>query len=1053
MGFAHLHVHSVWSLLAGVPSVDQLVARAKELGFTSLALTDTNRTSGLILFYQACLRAGLKPILGLELSEELAPLENLVALARNAKGYGDLCELSSLRMLHPKDFRFGKAMERAWPDLIFLTNHPRCLEALIRSPNRPMTFGELINHDQASRERSRTIERLCTAEGIPLVAAHDAYFLEPGEWELHRMLRAIDLNSTLSRLRPDEAASPKAWLYGEARMRELFPSHPEALKNTERIAEGCAVKLELGKWIMPEIGVPAGHSPDSYLAELSRQGLWRNYANTQDYEKASTIQELELKTISKLGYSSYFLMVKEIRDWANNRFKTRYRQPRDATILRGSAANSLTFYNLEVSDLDPIKYDLYFQRFLNEDRASPPDADLDFGWDEREEVLDHVVERFGRDRVAITCTTNHFRSRAAFREVAKVFGFSENQVSEVLTSFETRANRLDDDAIREILGWAKRIKGRPRFFGQHPGGVLITNEPIWRRVGCEWSGGLKNRLITQTDMHNGIDELGLIKFDLLGNGSLSVFRDTLAQLEEQGLPDPGISKPHNLAKCFEDPMVQEIMGKGRTRGIFYIESPAQTRLNKKAQATTFEEITVTSSLVRPAGSAYTQTFVERHRKMKNGLVDWEFLHPSLKPILEETHDICAYQEDVTKICHHVAGLSFKKADRIRKMMNSQHEGMLAEEELLRVSMEFIEGCKVTSGLSDAQALELWTRVSSFTGFSFCKSHSASYAQLSFQCTYLKSRYPAQFLAAVISNNHGFYTRDVYIDEARRWGISILPIDINVSTVKYFGRGNWMRPGLLHVRSLPDAAKHAIVRERERKGPFHHLVDFLSRVDIGKTDVERLILVGAFDGFGLSQPELLFLLQSEYGKVRNDLPSLFGSAREYDSRAWHPGLGEYTLAQRCFNELHHLGYMLSGNLLSILELHPAARDAVPAAEIGKHAGRHVKVFGSTITDRMHWVQNTGRPMKFLTLQDHTECVDVIFWPNVLDKYEDLLQEPGPFEIWGKVTEDWDTYSLEATRVRRVAWSPNLVDFQRASEKLRASQKSWKPYADLPPIRAA
>src|SRR5690606_25862392 len=233
---------------------------------------------------------------------------------------------------------------------------------------------------------------------------------------------------------------------------------------------------------------------------------------------------------------------------------------------------------------------------------------------------------------------------------------------------------------------------RPRFLGQHPGGVLITNGPIRRRVACEWSGGTKNRIITQIDMHNGIDELGLIKFDLLGNGSLSVFRDAMAQIESQGLPDPRISKPDDLDRCFRDPAVRTLIRNGRTRGIFYIESPAQTRLNKKADASTFEEVTITSSLVRPAGTAYTGTFVARHRKMKQGIKDWDFLHPSLAPILAETHDVCAYQEDVTKICHHVAGLSYKKADRIRKMMNSQHEGELSRKEYRDTEAEFLAGC-------------------------------------------------------------------------------------------------------------------------------------------------------------------------------------------------------------------------------------------------------------------------------------------------------------------------------------------------------------------------
>ncbi len=1067
--FSHLITHSEWSLLEAVPKVEQLVQRAKAMGQESLALSDHNRTSGLILFYLACREQGLKPILGLELSEAKNPGERITLLAKNAEGYGDLCELSSLRMMDPKGFRFEKAFARAWPHLFLLSSHPRCLQILCEGPNfkgkklnkeldqelskefinknNVNIYGVLINHDQKSRQRSRHIETLCTTYGLPLLAANDVYFLNSQDWGLHQMLRAIDLNSSLSRLKEGETVSPQAWFCDEGRMHELFPRHAEAIFNSKIISDQCNVTLELNKWIMPRIDVPKTYTPDSYLGELAHQGLWVNYGNSPHYAKAREIQEMELKTIAQLGYSSYFLMVKEIREWAGEHLKSAYRKPRDCTILRGSAANSITFYNLQVSDLDPIECNLYFQRFLNEDRASPPDADLDFGWDERELVLDHVVKRFGREHVAITCTTNHFRHRAAFREVAKVLGFSEEQVSRILESHETKNGQLRDEQIAEVSHWAEQIKGRPRFLGQHPGGVLITNKPIWRHVGCEWSGGEKNRLITQIDMHNGIDELGLIKFDLLGNGSISVFRDTLAQLEQSGIPDPKISKPEQLQKCFDDLNVSDLMARGRTRGIFYIESPAQMRLNKKAQAGSFAEITITSSLVRPAGATYTKTFIERHRKMKLGIQDWEFLHPSLEPILKETHDVCAYQEDVTKICHHVAGLSYKKADQIRKMMNSMHEGALTRADLERVAQEFIQGSQAHAGLNLTQATELWSRVSSFTGFSFCKSHSASYAQLSFQCTYLKAYYPAQFLSAVLSNNHGFYSRDVYIDEARRWGLNILPMHINESQVKYAGKDTWIRPGLLHIRSLNSKSKQIIVTERQKSGPFQDFIDFLSRVSIGKSEVERLILVGAFDYLGLSQPELLFLLQSEYGKIRSDQPSLLTSLSPGDTVKRLPNLGNYSLMQRCLNELYLLGYMLSGNLLSVLELHPAARDAVSAEDLKHHIGKRIKVFGSPITQRMHWVEKSGRSMKFMTLQDYTESIEVIFWPNVLERYEDLLLETGPFEVWGKVTEDWDAITLEAERLRKVTWSPNVVDFGLASEKLKHSYNTWKPYNDI------
>ena len=1054
MHFVSLHTHSVYSFHAGVCTVHDLVMRAKALNMNAIALTDVDRMSGLIRFYGECKEQNIKPILGVELTQPGAsPLgaggERVVLIAKNAEGYADLCEIITLRHVHEKDFAFKKVFSKLWENLVFITAFPRMIELLAATPNRSNLYGELVNNSPLTRERSKLLAQAAKSLGnIPLIVSNDSYFLNKEDWETHKILVAIGKNSTLSRLKPDEYASENARLLSSEEMQALFPNHKDAITNTAKVADMCTADLDLGVWIMPHITVP-GNDPNDYLAKLAYKGLNENYGGKDAFNRAKQIQAMELDVIKKLDYASYFLIVKDIRDWAGSTLQSGFRRPKDCTVLRGSAANSMTFYNIGVSDLDPIKYDLYFQRFLNEDRASPPDADLDFGWDEREQALDHLIEKWGREHVAITCTTNHFRRRAAFREIAKVFGHTEEQITKILKSHKTQTKRIMDTEIQHLLALAEKIKGKPRFLGQHPGGVLITNGPIWRRVACEYSGGLKNRIITQIDMHSGIDELGLIKFDILGNGSLSVLRDTLRQIKDQGSPDPQV---WDLEKCYADPAVQEIMASGRTKGIFYIESPAQTRLNKKVQAQTFEEITITSSLIRPAGAAYTKIFVERHRKMKEGIVDWHYLHPSLEPILKESHDVCAFQEHVTKICHHVAGLTYKRADKIRKLMNSLHEGILTSDEYTTVAKEFIDGCMHKSGLTEKQAVRLWERVSSFTGFSFCKSHSASYAQLSFKCTYLKAYYPAQFLAAVISNNHGFYSREVYLDEARRWGIRILPMNINESRVYYFGKQNGIRPGFMHIRGVSAMGLTRLVEERDRHGPYRNLVDFIGRVAVGRKDIEQLILTGAFDEFGLTQPESLFLLHDIYKKVRPDEPGLFGTSLLLTDNFLHPGLSDYTLAKRCFNELRLLGFMLSGNILDILDLHPAAKGAIPMNQVHAFKGKKIKVFGWMITNRIH-VTSTEKHMMFVTLEDATECVDVILWPDIYNKYCDVLAEPGPFEIWGKVSEDFGTYTVEAQRIAAVEWLPGQVDFERASKRLEKSFTKDYSYDDIPKTNAA
>jgi DNA polymerase III alpha subunit len=435
--FIPLHLHSEYSFHAGVPTVPELIRRAKAYGLEALALTDTDRVSGLLLFYQQCLEQGIKPILGVELSfpnpsPTPGPKRKLVMLARNRDGYADLCEITTSRQLDPTNFTIKNVFNKPFPNLYLITYYIDLLTELADTPNRENLFGELVNNSASSRRRSREVERICRELHLPLVASNDSFFLDKDGWYTHRVLAAIGANTTLSRQEAEDIAPPGAWFRSPEDMTRLFPNHGQALANTKMIADSCQADLDLGTWIMPEIRVPAGHSPETWLAHAAWNGLEGRYAGKPGYGRAREIQEKELAVINKLGYASYFLMVKQIRDWANEQYRGKFRRPTDCTLMRGSAANSITFFNIGASDLDPIKYDLYFERFLNEERSHPPDADLDFGWDERDAVFDYFNDTWGRDRVAVMCTTNRMRRRAAFRETAKVFGYSEEQISRLL---------------------------------------------------------------------------------------------------------------------------------------------------------------------------------------------------------------------------------------------------------------------------------------------------------------------------------------------------------------------------------------------------------------------------------------------------------------------------------------------------------------------------------------------------------------------------------------------------------------------------------------------
>ena len=1021
MAFAPLHVHSSHSLLRGVASIPELVAAAKARGYRALALTDINTLAGSISFLEECRRQGIRPILGLELRDLRDPEQRLVLLARDGEGYGDLCELASFHNLQRRGPDLEDLFAREFPHLFALCPHPFLLQRLAHTPLRQSLFGALCLQDAATAERSRLVEQVAAAEGLPVAVAHECWFLDPSDEPFHRLLRAIDANTDLSRLPPNERVPTTAWLPPPDKIRQIYARHPRAMEMAERLSEFCRDDLAASPWILPEVQAPPGHTNDSWLAHLAREGLVRHYGGTPQWAKANLLQEKELEVISRTGYAGYFLMVREIRRRAGERFQGGFRGGQECSILRGSAANCLTLYNIGSSDLDPVRYDLYFERFLNESRTSPPDADIDFGWDERPQVLQWFFDTYGEDRVCMLAATHHFRRRAAFRETAKVLGLSDRQVGEAMERLRRAPLRdgvhwLDriqeiDPQLAEVAWLSERVRGRPHFLGQHPGGVLVTNDPIWRHVSCQRSGGSTDRLISQIDMHGGIEFLGLVKFDILGNGSLSVLRDALEMLREQGGEDPGM---WDLERIQDDPEVRRMMAEGDTRGVFYIESPAQIRLNKRAGATTFEEIGITSSLVRPAGTAYAEQFVQRHRQAREGRLEWSWLHESLSGILHDSHDVCVFQEDITRICVEVAGMSFAEADRVRKMMNSQHEGKPADYD--KTALRFVSGCMEKQGMKRPQAEELWKRVASFQGFSFCKSHSLSYAQLSFRCAWLKRHHPARFWAAVVANDHGYYPTAAYIDEIRRAGIRLLPWDVNASRWKHWGGDDWIRVGFQHVRGLRRATVDALETARSMR-PLESLPDLVERIPRAtRSELEALVRVGACDAFGPSRTRSLAWLAELLRTPRRVRANDLFEVGDLPEHLRHLPLE--TSAERVLEELRMTGYAITADPLQALAKIGARKGAIGAARLPEFAGKSVEIVGVPVASRVHRVRRSGEPMLFLSLSDESGIADAILWPETYRRYHATATGGGVLAVRGVVTENDDTFALEAEHVEEV-----------------------------------
>ncbi|MEN9355398.1 MAG: polymerase alpha subunit, partial [Fibrobacterota bacterium] len=839
---------------------------------------------------------------------------------------------------------------------------------------------------------------------------------------------------------------PGAWLKPESRLRETFARAPEAMDNSCQIADLCHDDYEASSWRLPSAEVPEGETPESHLATLAWEGFAGHYDGSPDLAQAKEIQSKELRVIGQTGYSGYFLTVREIHRHACRLLTRGYRRATDCMVLRGSAANCMTLYNLGVSQLDPVQHGLYFERFLNPDRKSPPDADMDFGWDERGAIIDWISRHYGADHVAMLGTTHRFRSKGALRESCRALGLALEDIQALkrrLRKGAPDARASVEEAMRtwpalgQAMELAQSLTGRPHFIGQHCGGVFITDDPVWRHVSCQHSAEGRGRVVSQIDMHSGTDFLGLVKFDILGNGSLSVVRDVLEQLEAQGHPDPELG---DMERIQSDPKVQAMMREGGSRGVFYIESPAQTRLNRKSGAQTLEEIGITSSLVRPAGTAYAKTFVERHRKASQGVFDWEWLHPSLAPILSQSHDVCAFQEDITRICVEIAGLSFAQADKVRKMMNSQHEGIPDGWEQLKT--DFVQGCQDTKGFLEDQALELWERVASFQGFSFCKSHSLSYAQLSFRSAWLKAHYPAQFWAAILQNRHGYYSPSVYLREARIDGLSLTSGGVEELHPGWWGDGTRLVPGLSLVKGLSPQGMEALLEDHRRHGPWSSLREGFRRLPrLDLKDLERFARAGHLDAFTLARSSVRPLWQEWKDTPHGSLPDLFGRT------APHQAPVPDSLAQKCRDEWETLGFFLSADPLELLSHHPASRDTVPLGKLGKHEGTRVRVLGFPAASREHPVAS-GKSMLFLSLQDASGMGDVVVWPDRLAHFHDRHQD-GLIEVEGIVTQDMGTWSLEAKRIRIHAWSVEHLEFALARHrKAKAADAKTATTARIP-----
>ena len=998
--FVHLHVHSDYSPMRGVSSLEELCTLAQRHGSPAMALTDTNGLYGAIRFIEQARQHGLQPILGAELTSDN---HRAVLLAKTPEGYANLCRLLSER--HGNlSLDVLPTVSRYRNGLIILTDDKAALTAWAKDSRQDLyvelTPGPAM-HDALLMSR-----RL----DLPPVATNRVYFSYANDFSTHQLLRAIALNTTLSRLPEEACCTPRQWLMPPALMTAQFPHVPEAIENTVRIAEACHSDWRFGETIFPAFRRLTDEDAFQTLKAKTYAGAQKRYvALTQ---AICDRIEKELAIIRHKRFAHYFLVVEDI-----------VLQSQRTTCGRGSVAASIVSYCLNITHVDPIKHNLFFERFLNPGRKDPPDIDIDFAWDERDGVLTWIFEQYGDRQAAMVANQNGLGFRGAFREVAKVYGMPAEEIGKTSSQIVRHKDLLDCSAsptneqwLRrlsqvlklktpwpEILAQALKAQNHFRHLSMHCGGVVIVPDEIRRYVPVEFTA--KRLPVIQWEKDQ-TEEAGLVKIDILGNRSLAVIRDALAAIAEHTgrMIDYGAWDP------LHDTATQDAIRRGDTIGCFYIESPATRLLLRKlwthmaphrcAVADVFEYLVMVSSLVRPATNLFVDEFIRRAHEGSCA-----FWHDKLTGVLDETHGIMTYQEDVSKVAMALADFSVEDADQLRKVISKKHK----QRQLQDYYQQFCRGAEENHAPPETID-KIWKMIMSFAGYSFCKPHSASYAQVSFKAAYLRAHYPAEFMAAVISNQGGFYSTVAYLSEARRMGLAILLPGVNESHWAYHGEGERLRMGLMQVKTIPKELGERIVNERRHGGPYRSFQDFLRRVQPEPAQARALIRAGCCDSImgELTRPALMWRLYAGSDATAAPLPIP----------------ADYSAAQRRAHEIESFGFLASCHPLTLYRGLIEQIRPVPASQMHRFVGQRITMVGVLITEKSAQTKH-GQAMEFITLEDVTALYDATLFPEVYRRCCHLLSPNRPYVVHGLVEDSFgvatltvhDLRLLESTRDRK------------------------------------
>ncbi|MFA7201544.1 MAG: DNA polymerase III subunit alpha [Candidatus Paceibacterota bacterium] len=1048
--FVHLHTHSHYSLLDGLAKIEDLVARVKELGMDTIALTDHGNLYGAIEFYQKAKKAGIKPILGVE--AYIAPRSrhdranggtekyyHITLLAKNNVGWKNILQLVTLANLEGFYYkpRIDKELLTQYHEgLIVLSgcmsgeisrllSHNKKEEARSTAQFYKKLFGDDFYIEIWDQENIPDLQkirplliRLAQEEKIPLVATQDIHYLRKEDSFYHDILLAVQ---TGNKVTDDDRLTLRAGdfsMRSPEEMTTLFLEHPEAITNTVVIADKCDVQIELGKTFLPKFSVPNGKTPTAYMRELIDARIVHRYPILTP--EITQRLEYELGVIQNMGFEDYFLIVQDFINWA-----------KDRKIVvgpgRGSAAGSIVSYILRITDVDPIQYDLLFERFLNPERIQMPDIDIDFTDVRRDEVMGYLEEKYGKNSVAHIITFGTMAARAAVRDVGRALGLSYGFCDQVakLIPFTTEQTRKplrivvdetpdlkklydSNSDARKLIDAASRLEGVARHASVHACGTVISEKPLTEYIALQHAPQDDNVIITQFEGHT-IEALGLLKMDLLGLKNLTIIEETLRLVKMIHDVDIDISKIP-----LDDTDTFKTLQKGDTTGVFQLESSGMRRYLKELKPTELEDIIAMVALYRPGPMELIPQYIAR----KHGKEEVTYLHPKLEPVLKTTHGIGIYQEQMMRIARDLAGFSLAQADTLRKAIGKKIKELLAKQEEL-----LIEGM-IRNGIDKRTARKIWDLFPPFARYGFNRSHAACYAFIAYRTAWLKTKYPIELMTALFNADRGDIDRISFlISEARRAGVGILPPDINQSYALFMPEGHAIRFGLTAIKNVGEAIVAEIAQERQRGGPFKNFSDVLTRVlhkDLNKKSLESMIKGGVFDSLETERQNLLDNLdailqfaQEARKHTACKQNSLFGSSSApagiyIQLKPSSPARTEDIL----FWEKELLGFYLSDHPMrsyektlkekNVLPIKTTLADTTLAAK-----GTTIRVAG-VVTLVKKIITKTKKQIAFVTIEDMSDTTEIIVFEEVLLRRPEAWQEKNILIVQGKLsTRDNET----------------------------------------------